>query len=81
MDEKTKELIAIGAAVAANCQPCVEFHLQKAKAVGAEERELVMAAKVGLQVKAGAAEKSEAHVADLLSSFKQQSVASVCDCG
>ncbi|MHC5090308.1 MAG: carboxymuconolactone decarboxylase family protein, partial [Planctomycetota bacterium] len=31
VDVKTKELIAIGASVSANCQPCVRFHLDKAK--------------------------------------------------
>ena len=29
MDEKTKELIAVGAAVAGNCIPCLEWHFKK----------------------------------------------------
>ncbi|MCL4416485.1 MAG: carboxymuconolactone decarboxylase family protein [Actinobacteria bacterium] len=29
MDEKTKELIAVGAAVAGNCIPCLEWHYKK----------------------------------------------------
>ena len=29
MDEKTKELIAIGAAIAGNCIPCLEWHYKK----------------------------------------------------
>ena len=31
MDEKTKELIAIGASVSAHCQPCLTYHVAKAK--------------------------------------------------
>ncbi|MCZ7361250.1 MAG: carboxymuconolactone decarboxylase family protein [Candidatus Methanoperedens sp.] len=27
-DTKTKELIAIGSSIAANCQPCLEYHLK-----------------------------------------------------
>ena len=29
MDENTKELIAIGASLAAHCQPCIKFHIEK----------------------------------------------------
>ncbi len=81
MDEKTKELIAIGASVAANCQPCVEFHVQKCREVGASDQEMVIASRVGMQVKAGAAEKSAAHVAGLLSGFERQSDLNACGCG
>lgn len=31
LDEKTKELIAIGAAITANCQPCLEYHTVEAR--------------------------------------------------
>jgi AhpD family alkylhydroperoxidase len=34
MDEKTKELIAIGASVAGHCQPCLIFHVDQAKRLG-----------------------------------------------
>ena len=27
MDERTKELIAIGASVGAHCQPCLTYHV------------------------------------------------------
>jgi len=33
MDEKTKELIAIGASVGAHCQPCLAWH-EKARELG-----------------------------------------------
>ena len=31
MDDRTKELIAIGASVSAHCQPCLAWHLDKAR--------------------------------------------------
>jgi len=30
IDERMKELIAIGASITANCQPCLEYHAGKA---------------------------------------------------
>ncbi len=40
MDEKVKELIAVGASVSAHCQPCLTFHVAKAKEMGIEESEI-----------------------------------------
>ncbi len=34
MDEQTKELVAIGASVAANCYPCMKHHLAKCEDLG-----------------------------------------------
>ena len=31
MDEKVKELIAVGASVGAHCQPCLTYHVVKAE--------------------------------------------------
>ena len=40
MDNKTKELIAIGAAVTANCVPCFKFHFAKAREEEANDDEI-----------------------------------------
>jgi AhpD family alkylhydroperoxidase len=40
MEDKTKLLIAVGAAVVANCQPCLKALLRKAKENGVEEKEI-----------------------------------------
>ncbi|MDD1772581.1 MAG: carboxymuconolactone decarboxylase family protein [Methanomassiliicoccales archaeon] len=37
MDERTKELVAIGASVAGHCQPCLRHHMAKAKELGISE--------------------------------------------
>jgi AhpD family alkylhydroperoxidase len=40
METKTKLLIAIGAAIVANCQPCLKTLLKKAKENAVEEKEV-----------------------------------------
>ena len=54
MDTQTKELVAMGAAAAANCHPCIDFHLAKCDALGIDREEVVDAVKVGLMVNRGA---------------------------
>ncbi len=54
MDEKTKELISIGASVGAHCQPCLKYHVTKAKDLGIEENEIREAIAVGHMVEKGA---------------------------
>ena len=34
MDDRIRELIAVGASVIANCQPCYEYHAGKARGMG-----------------------------------------------
>ena len=54
MDEKMKELVAMGAAAAANCHPCVDYHLAKCDELGINREEIIAAVKVGLMVNRGA---------------------------
>ena len=54
MDEKTKELIAIGASIGAHCQPCLTYHVAKARAMAIEENEIREAIAVGHMVEKGA---------------------------
>ena len=55
MDLRQKELIAIGAAVTANCVPCLKYHLAQAEKAGATKQEVTEAIEVGRTVRAGAA--------------------------
>jgi len=55
LDNKTKELIAIGASVSCNCHPCVTFHLDKAGKLGIEPKDIKEALKIGMMVRTGAA--------------------------
>lgn len=66
MDEKIKELIAIGASVTANCVPCAKFHTGKAREAGATEDEISDAVAMGRKVRAGAARIWDEEAAKLL---------------
>ncbi len=59
MDIRIKELIAIGASVTANCQPCLKYHVNKAKESGADEQEIMDAIAVAKMVRKGAASKMD----------------------
>ncbi len=59
MDVKTKELIAIGASVTANCKPCLEYHVAKAKENAATDEEIAEAIAVAQMVRKGAASKMD----------------------
>ena len=54
MDEKLKELIAIGSSVSAHCQPCLEYHAARARKAGASEDEIAEAIEIGKMVSKGA---------------------------
>lgn len=54
LDDRMKELVAIGAAAAANCHPCMDHHLAKCDALGITREEVIEAVKVGLMVNHGA---------------------------
>ena len=51
MDEKSKLLICLGAATAANCIPCFEHYFGKAKAGGLKNEEIQEAVDLASQVK------------------------------
>lgn len=59
MDKNVKELIAIGASITANCQPCIKYHVSKARKMGIEQAEIQEAISVGKMVRKGAAEQME----------------------
>ncbi len=65
MNNRVKELIAIGASVTANCQPCLEYHVAKARENGAEEEEIKEAIAVGKTVRKGAAGKMDQYAAKI----------------
>jgi len=54
MDERTKELIAIGASIGAHCQPCLTYHVGKAKELGIDADLIRAAMDVGHMVEKGA---------------------------
>ena len=59
LDNRIAELIAIGASVTANCQPCLQYHVGKALESGASDLEIEQAVEVAKMVRKGAAAKMD----------------------
>ena len=55
LDDRIKELIAVGASVSANCHPCIKYHAAKAREMKIDEGEIRQAVEVGQMVRKGAA--------------------------
>lgn len=70
MDEHTKELVAMGAAAAANCHPCMDYHLAKCDKLEIDREEVVAAVKVGLMVNRGAENAIRKKARELLGETK-----------
>jgi AhpD family alkylhydroperoxidase len=83
MDNKIKELIAIGASISANCQPCLEYHTGKATEYGVSEQEIREAIEVGTLVRRGAASKMDKFAISLnkVSTSDQSNTDKECGCG
>ncbi|MBI5031739.1 MAG: carboxymuconolactone decarboxylase family protein [Chloroflexi bacterium] len=65
LDNRTKELIAIGASLTAHCQPCLQYHVSKAIECGATEDEIAQAIEIGKMVRKGADAKMDQFAASL----------------
>jgi AhpD family alkylhydroperoxidase len=52
LDTGTEELIAIGAALAANCEPCLRYHVRRGAEAGCTPEAMRRAAEIGHAVKA-----------------------------
>jgi AhpD family alkylhydroperoxidase len=66
MDERTKKLIAVGASVGANCHPCLEYHIGKARELGIECSEIREAVEAAKAVRGGAAASMDKFALKLL---------------
>lgn len=65
-DKRTVELIVLGASVAANCQPCLQFHINEALKVGITQPEIQAAIQVGKTVRKGAAHKMDQLISTII---------------
>ena len=80
LDNRIKELIAVGASITANCQPCLQYHASEGLKSGADEQEIKEAIEVGKMVRRGAASKMDKFAASL-SQPGAPTYASTGDCG
>ncbi len=66
MDDKTKEMIALGAAVTANCHRCLDYHLDLALKAGLTAEEIEAAIAIGKTIRRGAYSSTDAYIQKLL---------------
>ena len=66
MDTRTKELIAIGAAVTAHCEPCLHYHVTKAQECGVTAEDIGEAVKMGKAVRSGSTRNMDRIIAAAL---------------
>lgn len=81
LDERVKELIAIGASVTANCQPCLQYHISEAKKSEADEQDIMDAIDVGKMVRRGAAAKMDKFAATMSQAAASATSVSSEGCG
>ena len=81
LDERTMRLIAVGASVAANCQPCLQSHVTKALEEGLVEIDIAVAIEIGQMVRRGAAAKIDKFALSLTEDNPVFESATVGGCG
>jgi arsenite methyltransferase len=78
--EAVAELVAVGAAIAANSQPCFNHHHQRARALGVSEDDMAQAVNTALAVKK-MAEREILELADQTLAGGPEPEAEPCGCG
>ena len=82
LDDRTLRLIAVGASITANCQPCLQTNIKKARENGADEQEIAEAVEVGKAVRRGAASKMDQFALSLNTAVTSSAnvIDSGCEC-
>lgn len=78
LDVKTKELIAIGIAIATRCDGCVGFHVKAAMRAGASREELLETVAMAIYMGAG---PSMIYAAETLRAFDELTAAHAAPAG
>jgi len=83
LDTRIKELIAVGASVTANCQPCLQYHVSKARESGADDEEIGIAIAVAKTVRKGASAKMDDFAAEIGAKTEtaECGAGQACSCG
>jgi AhpD family alkylhydroperoxidase len=80
VENKTKMLIAVGASVTANCQPCLKTAVSQAQGTGADEKEIREAIAIGRIVRRGAMGKMDKFTSTLVGERKDDANNSEGEC-
>ena len=75
LDAKTKELIALGIAVAVRCDDCVGFHVKAALQHGATESEVAETLGMAIYMGAGPSVMYASHALEAFVQFRKQETA------
>jgi len=81
LDDRLRELIAIGTAIGANCHPCLRHHSAKARYMGIPNDEIAQAIEVGKGIRKGAQASMDKLVDELLSESRATLSPATADCG
>ena len=65
LEPRVLRLIAVGASITANCQPCLQTNVTKALEAGAGKQEIAEAIEVGKRVRQGVASKMDEFIPSL----------------
>jgi AhpD family alkylhydroperoxidase len=71
LDAKTKELIALGIAVAVRCDDCIGFHVKAACEHGASEEEVIEALGMAIYMGAGPSVMYASHALEAFGQFEK----------
>ena len=72
MDERTKELVALGAAVASGCHHCIEENIAKCDQLELSRKDVADAVEIGLSVRGSARDAMEKYAQDMLGHYPQE---------
>jgi len=81
LDEHHLRLIAVGASVAVNCQPCLKTNLARARQCGVDDDELVQAIWVGRKIRRGAQSCMDEFIAGIINPGEDSINSIHEDCG
>jgi len=74
LTNKEIELVYLGASIGAGCKPCTSYHFQKAKEVGASDKEIKTTITVSINIRDAAKKEMENHTMKLLGTTTQDDV-------
>jgi AhpD family alkylhydroperoxidase len=80
LDNRILALIAVGASVSANCQPCLERNVNTALKCGADIPQICEAIDIGKRARHGAATKMDAFITNLSQSVPASTNTADCGC-
>ena len=81
LDNRIRELIAVGTAIGANCHNCLQYHVAKAREQNVPDDEVAEAIEVGKAVRKGAQGSMDKLANELLSERRATLAQPTADCG